>query len=214
MAVAGRPHAGFLAAAAASALAGIVMVLAVFRVTRPRLSGTGPRSLELGPEPPAVVGFLVNRMTVTNEAMAATVIDLAARRWLTIEPELGSTVMRTGRKVGAGTLAPFERRVLDHVRSLAVDGLVPASAIATGPGDVPRRWRRAFVQEVVADATARGLCRPRWPRAADIAVVCVEAAIGGFLTLAALFGEPDNADWSSHPGSSRSRRSGSDSSGR
>ncbi len=35
---------------------------------------------ELGPEPPALANLLAHDLTVTHEAMPATLIDLAARR--------------------------------------------------------------------------------------------------------------------------------------
>jgi hypothetical protein len=45
----------------------------------------GPRTLELGPEPPAVVNFLVNDFRVTDDAVPATLIDLAARNVVDVE---------------------------------------------------------------------------------------------------------------------------------
>lgn len=45
----------------------------------------GARTLDLGPEPPAVANFLVHDFRVTDEAVAATLIDLAARRVAEIE---------------------------------------------------------------------------------------------------------------------------------
>jgi hypothetical protein len=52
--------------------------------------------------------------------------------------------------------------VLDHVAGLAVDGVVPAEALTTGPQDQSTRWWRAFRRAVVADARDRGLARDRW----------------------------------------------------
>ena len=60
------------------------------------------------------------------EAVAATLIDLAARRWLVIESAGGDQlVVRVPRREGKGALAPYERRVLSHVQGLAVGGVVP-----------------------------------------------------------------------------------------
>jgi len=65
------------AAAATSAvwLAAAAVVLVRRRPTEPPV---GPRTLDLGPEPPAVANFLVNDFRVTDDAVPATLIDLAA----------------------------------------------------------------------------------------------------------------------------------------
>src|SRR5205814_1592429 len=91
-------------------------------------------------------------------------IDLAARRWLTIEEAApGSTICRL-RGGGTGTLMPYEKRVLDHIQSVCVDGVVPAEALTTGPEAASSSWWRGFRREVTADARNRGLVRPRWLR--------------------------------------------------
>lgn len=119
----------------------------------------GPRTLELGPEPPAVANFLVHDFRVTDAAVAATLIDLAARRFLEVEqrgPGVFFVRLRPGREE---PLAPYERRVLEHLTKLESGGVVPAEALTTGPAEVSRSWRRAFDAEVVAEAKARGLSR-------------------------------------------------------
>ncbi|MDQ1448095.1 MAG: hypothetical protein QOC79_1066, partial [Actinomycetota bacterium] len=51
----------------------------------PKLAPPGPETSDLGPEPPAVANFLVNRFEVTRLAVGATLVDLAARRVIGIE---------------------------------------------------------------------------------------------------------------------------------
>ncbi len=59
----------------------------------------------------------------------------------------------------AEPLTTYEQRVLDHLRARAVDGVVPAEALTTGPGQESAGWRRRFANEVVSDAQRRGLSR-------------------------------------------------------
>jgi hypothetical protein len=119
----------------------------------------GPRTLELGPEPPAVANFLVHDFRVTDEAVPATLIDLAARRLVEVEQRgVGVFYIRL-RPAREGPLTAYERRVLEHLRTLETGGVVPAEALTTGPQEVSRSWRRAFDAEVVAEAKARGLSR-------------------------------------------------------
>src|SRR4029450_8723303 len=52
---------------------------------RPAEPEVGPRTLELGPQPPAVVNFLVNDFRVADDAVPATLVDLAARNVVDVE---------------------------------------------------------------------------------------------------------------------------------
>lgn len=162
------------------AAVGLIGLAVVAVRTRVRQPVAGPPCLEIpaGTEPPAVVDLLTNDFVVTDEAVPATLIDLAARRWLTIESyDVGrQLVVRLSRGDGQGPLKPYEQRVLRHVRSVAVDGVVPAGALSTGPADQSAGWWRAFRKEVVADATDRGLCQRRWP--------AVLPAVGGLVAMA------------------------------
>lgn len=168
-------------------LAAVVMLATVLwaqvsRIrNRPRRPSTGPATMELGSESPALVDLITDDFTVTPEAVPATLVDLAARRRLEIEEVAGGNViirLRSGD--GDGALAPHERRVLDHVRNLAVDGVVPAAATTTGPEGASKNWWRAFRREVIADAHDRGLCRDRWTRA-DLASIWAGVIGAGFL---------------------------------
>ena len=119
----------------------------------------GPRTLDLGSEPPAVANFLVHGFRVTDEAVPATLIDLAARNVVDIEERGPGVFYVRLRASGDAPLTAYERRVLEHLRRSAHDGVVPAGALTTGPQQEAARWSRGFVSEVVADAKARGLSR-------------------------------------------------------
>ena len=112
-----------------------VVVAAIAAARHPPRPPARPATMELGPEPPAVANLLVNDFTVTNEAVPATLLDLAARDVVEIEEVApGRTIVRVGHARGDG-LTLYERRVFNHVRCLAVDGVVPADALTTGPED-------------------------------------------------------------------------------
>jgi hypothetical protein len=149
----------FIVAALVTSAAWCVAAGAVFVSRRPPEPTVGPRTLELGPEPPAVANLLVNHFRVTDDAVPATLIDLAARNVLDIE-QRGPGVFYVRLRSGADVpLTSYERRVLAHLQEHASDGVVPAGALTTGPQAESKRWRRAFTSEVFADAKARGLCR-------------------------------------------------------
>ncbi len=129
-------------------------------VTRhPAEPSVGPRTLDLGPEPPAVANFVVSDFKVTSDAVSATLIDLAARRMVEVEQRGPGVFYIRLRADPRGPLTAYEQRVLDHLRKVASDGVVPAEALTTGTEDESGRWRKAFAGEVVADAKARGLSR-------------------------------------------------------
>ncbi len=134
----------------------LIAVIAVVVARTPARPPVGTRTLELGPEPPAVANFLVHDFTVTADAVPATVIDLAARNVIEIE-QRGPDVFYVRLRPSEVPLTPYERRVLDQLQRQARDGVVPAAALTTGPEAESKRWRRSFDSEVVADAQARGL---------------------------------------------------------
>lgn len=158
-----EPNAVLAVGAALVAGLTLLAVVAILVATRPRRPDGGPATMELGAEPPAVVDLLTDRYQVTPEAAPATLLDLAARRWLVVE-DLGpdTTVIRLRRFGGDGQLTPYEQRILDHLRTLAVDGVVPAEALTTGPEGASASWWNGFRKEVIADARARGLSRKRF----------------------------------------------------
>jgi hypothetical protein len=116
-------------------------------------------TLALGPEPPAVANFLVNGFSVTDEAAAATVLDLAARDLVDVEqrgPDVFFVRVRSGEGV---SLTAYERRVLAVIERRSRDEPVPVEALTTGSELASKEWRRAFRAEVVADSQTRGLSR-------------------------------------------------------
>jgi predicted membrane protein DUF2207 len=153
---------GLLAWAAVAVALWFLLVLVATLMTRARDLDPGSTTSDLGQEPPAVVNLLVSGWRVTPDAVPATLLDLAARDYVDLE-QLGpdNTVCHLRRTDTSG-LEPYERRVLDHVRGLAIDGVVPAAALSTGPASASTRWWRGFQREVTKDARARGLSRDRW----------------------------------------------------
>ncbi len=131
---------------------------------RARAAEVGRDLPALGPEPPAVAGFLASGFEVRREGLPATLLDLAARGVLEIEgigPELR---VRLRDEPEDDTLLPHERRLLALVRGRAVDGAVPAGALTSGPRQRASAWWRGFRNEVIDDAQARGLSRDLWGR--------------------------------------------------
>jgi hypothetical protein len=182
----------------------------------------GPRTLDLGPEPPAVANFLVHGFRVTDEAVAATLIDLAARRFVEVEQRGPGVFYIRLRSARQEPLTPYERRVLSHLERLASGGVVPAEALTTGPADVSSGWRREFESEVVADAQGRGLsrdavrgswCCPLWapyPRSRPCCSRCTRSRSGSWRPWAGLWGGSRPAIHSGrHLWASRLRRDGS-----
>ncbi len=119
----------------------------------------GARTLELGAEPPAVANFLTHGFRVTDDVVPATLIDLAARNVVDIEQRGPGVFYVRLRTTSEEALTSYEHRVLDHLRSVARDGVVPGDALTTGPQHESARWMRGFVSGVVSDAQARGLSR-------------------------------------------------------
>jgi hypothetical protein len=147
--------------AAAVAAAALVTVLVISRTNRPRRPRAGIPTIDLGPESPATVNLLTNGFNPGREAMAATVLDLAVRRWVEVDWIGGQTLLRP-RSRGKGELAAHDRLVMDHLGRLARNGVVPGHALTTGGASRSNRWWRRFAKAVIRDARDRGLCRPRW----------------------------------------------------
>jgi hypothetical protein len=171
----------------------LVVLELLAMATRPRQPPPGPAVLvdtTTEAEPPALVSFLTNHWAVGPEAAPATLIDLAARHYLTIDevdPDHFMCRLRAGPTV-AERLTPYEEQVLDRVRSLGVDGSVPCEALATGTAEDAGPWRKRFDRAVVADARARGLSRGRWTKASyavlGLTALAPAAGIGAVLAAA------------------------------
>ena len=115
-----------------------------------------------GDEPPAVVNLITNGWAVGQEAVPATLLDLAARKVVAIEragPDRYVVRVPPSRPTG---LTSYEQQVDDHVRGLESDGIVPCEALTTGPQGESKQWWKRFRTAVSDDARSRGLSRKRW----------------------------------------------------
>jgi hypothetical protein len=143
-------------AAGALWLAAVAWLYAMRHPLEPQV---GPRTLDLGPEPPAVANVLVHDFRPTVEAVPATVIDLAARRFVEVEQHGPGVYFLRLRSDTVEALTAYERRVVELLRRHASGGVVPADGLTTGTKEESDRWRSDFEAEVVADVKARGLAR-------------------------------------------------------
>ncbi len=138
-----------------------------------------------GDEPPAVVSLLAGRLD--QFGFGATLVDLAIRGWFQVitpaqptrwtpgqVPEgsaqsgqarawpTGPAMCVVAAETPGGPLAPFERRVVEHVALRAgARGVVPAPALSDGFIGGEAEFMTAFRGEVDAEARRRGLTRPR-----------------------------------------------------
>lgn len=179
-----------LIALASLALFGGCLAVALL-ATRPPTPRPMAPTPELAEEPPAVVNLLGNGWQLNEDAVEATLLDLAARRHLELrqpgsDPRQTTVHLRTAADAQPGELTSYERRVLERVRGLAVDGVVPISALTFRNEDQERGWERRFRAEVISDAKARGLSRRRFdgPVISLLELVAVVAAIGVAAALA------------------------------
>lgn len=148
----------------------------------------GPTTYELPRESPALASMLCDDFELGTEEVPATVLDLAARRVLTLEEvQPGKTICRV-REPAAAELTEYEQRVLHAIASKAIDGVVPAEALTTGPEAVSKRWRQHFDDEVIAEAHARGLTYDRWPARFVAILGFGTAVVIGLLYLASAVG--------------------------
>jgi hypothetical protein len=150
---------------AASAVGLWLLVVAAVRwARRPVEARVGARTLDLGPEPPAVANLLANDFDVTREALPATLLDLAARDVVELEHRgPGVFFCRLDPRADPPS-TEYETRVVDLLHRRAVDGVVPPEALTTGPREASTKWWGAFRREVIADCQRRGLSRDLWNR--------------------------------------------------
>ena len=170
-------------------------------LTRTVLPPAGPATMDLGPEPPAVVSMLVNGWSTSVDTAESTVLDLAATHHYELrQPDADpyrTTIHLSPAPPDESTLRPYERQVLDRIRGLAVDGVVPVTALGFRDENESKAWNKTLRAAVVADARAAGLSRRRFGRtmmtalylgAVAAALVCswavahATSAFGAFLT--------------------------------
>lgn len=180
----------------AAAAGGWLLLLAVVTTaTRPRPVPAGPATLDLGDEPPALVNLLTGGWKMTEDALSATLLDLAARDLVDLVqsgPEPEQTVVRI-REPAPPELTAYERRVYDRVAALAAGGVVPVAALARGSRTDATRWWRAFRREVIVDAQRRGLSRNRWGRGIKT-VFSVASLVPGLAVALAVGVSADDGD--------------------
>ncbi|MDP9334783.1 MAG: DUF2207 domain-containing protein [Actinomycetota bacterium] len=170
---AGSKFHGFTGASLAVLVAAFVaaalwLVIFAIRWTAsfPRVAPPGPETSDLGPEPPAVANFLVNRFEVTRLAVGATLVDLAARGVIGIDEIVADHfVVRLRHRHDDDAIADYERQVLDLVRDRATGGSAPIEALEIGSAAESLKWWQRFAKSVERDARHRGLARNRWNRA-------------------------------------------------
>jgi hypothetical protein len=156
-----------------------------------------PPTLEFCPEPPAVAATLVHQSLerkgrAGNEAVAATLMDLAARGVVGLEQVGQQLTVRLCPRPAGLSLTPYERRVQGHVGFLSRNDVLPAQAL----GDVedgPQLGLQEFGNEVAAEARARGLTTKRW-RSGAMAWMCLLAAWAGATLGVGLARPPGVAD--------------------
>jgi hypothetical protein len=128
---------------------------------RPRAVKPAPPTPDLPADPPpAVVNYLVHGCRTDVHAPAATLVDLAARRYIELlqpgsDPE--QILIRVRKRTRDG-LAAYERRVLDRVVETAgPDGAVSLADLSHRYADDGYLWSVQFAKEVAADAQERKL---------------------------------------------------------
>src|SRR4051812_22370714 len=87
-----------------------------------------------------------------------------------------------GRPSGPAPLTPYEQQVLDHVMAIAVDGVVPLTALTFRDEGRAAPWAKTVESAVLADARDRGLIVRRvpgwWVTLLSVAGVVPSLAIG------------------------------------
>jgi hypothetical protein len=164
-----------VAAIAAATVPWLLALLVVHLLRQPAEPAPGRPTLDLGPEPPAVVNFLVHDFRPTRAAVPATLLDLAARGFVEFEHRGPETYVCRLKAGPVEPLADYERRVLAHLQRRASGRIVPAEAMTTGPEEESKRWWNGFKNEVVTDAKRRGLSRDLLDKRAFLAVAALAA---------------------------------------
>jgi hypothetical protein len=137
---------------------------------------------------PGMVNFVLTTCEPNAAAYQATILDLAARGFLTVRDEPGGLrVALAGAPGGAAALADYEQQVLGDIRArLGGTGSAPFEALAQACTlDVRGIWD-PFKEKLVAEARRRGICRsPRWATTRPVLTFfAVTAAVAALAALA------------------------------
>jgi hypothetical protein len=150
-----------LVVAVAIAIAMLVIVIA--RSEQP--VEVGPQTLDTPPQTPAVAALLTHPQEVPGSAVAATVVDLAARGVFDVVDLGGGAAGIRLLSAGASALTAYESRVVDLVRQHAnTEGIAPAGELAFADDKRAEAWLKGFREEVRREARAGGWVRPRYGR--------------------------------------------------
>jgi hypothetical protein len=166
--------------------------------TRPVTPGRGPATMELGPEPPALVSLLVNRYVLTEDAAESTLLDLAARKFFELRQPAGDPMQTTVHLPadppdGSG-LRAYEKQVLGRVRDLAVGGVVPVTALTFRNSGESASWNGRLRSSVIDDARASGLSRPRFGKGLQTLLFVSALAVGLVAWFAAWHHDPHGSN--------------------
>lgn len=185
--------------AAPAAVVGVLWVLQLLvrirRARGPRVSGR-PASGDRETLTPAVVGLITANGVLPSSAAAATLLDLADRRYVDVE-EVGPGLSLVRLRRDGEPERPYERKVLTHVRDLAAGGVVATEALAEGNTRLTS-WPAEFDAAVVAEARSLGLTRGAPGLGTGISFTgLVAAALAGLyadlMVMPRLGGEPEGA---------------------
>lgn len=138
-------------------------------VTRPARVAATPATPELGTldlraEPPALASLLASGWELTEDAVEATLVDLAARRYFEFrqpDDDPRHTTIHIEQNSPSG-LNRYEKRVYDRVAGLAVGGVLPLTALPFRDHRRARSWWKSVRAEIVADARRADLSQRRF----------------------------------------------------
>jgi hypothetical protein len=185
------PDPALLGAVAVGIAAWFVLLSVLWVIRSPKQPRPGPESTELGSEPPAVVNLLTHNFRLGRDAVPATLLDLAARGVVEIEDRgLGNYFCRLD--ATAPARSAYEEKLIGHLRSVAVDGVVPAEALTTGPQDASKLWWESFRKKVVEESKASGLSRNLWNLTTTIILGLAGAAVVLLFYIAIGFNDLDD----------------------
>lgn len=188
-----EPNATWVAVAGLALAVWAAVIATIAFVRWPKRPDAGPWSSLLRSEPPAVANLLVNGWFVTQEALPATLLDLAARGHIDIEDRGGGEFVCKVQELRSGEeLRDYEEQILEHLRRRSHEGVVPAGALTTGRAEESSAWWKTFRKAVANHATELGLAQELWPR--RLSLLLAVGAVPVYLALQAAQGFKDTGD--------------------
>ncbi len=190
---------GFGIGALVAVAAWLTVLALLAAATHPRVPRAGAPTMDLGGEPPALAGFLVDGWHIDGDAPAATLVDLAARGHVSFDRITPTeALVRFSNKASSDTLNDYEKMVLDRARAMAHGSpTVPCSALADDNVATATAWRTRFDRAVIAQARAEGLSRARFTPAMTTLLTILAGGVG-VLVAAAIVTAPTKGTSSSN----------------